>query len=304
MEKYVIGVDGGGTKTEVMLSDTNKRILDSFTIGSINYNGGSPSLIHANVEAIFQKIRERGYSREDCLAICIGAAGISNGTVKDKILSVIHEAGYQCQVFITGDVDTAFAGALAGQHGIILISGTGSICYGQDEQENAFRSGGYGHLIDDGGSGYAIARDMLAGIVQAHDGRIGPTVIKELVFGFLGIKTVEELISYVYSPDRSKKDIAQLSQLIQKAYEQRDSLGIRIIEKCAEDLILLVNAVACRIEGEIPLAVSGSILLKNEVIFQKFKEKIEEQHPRLSIKKPLHNAAYGAVLLALEKGGL
>lgn len=80
---------------------------------------------------------------------------------------------------LVGDHETALAGALEEPAGVILIAGTGSICYGVNESGAKFRAGGYGHIIDDAGSAYAIGRDILKAVVRSSDGRQGQTVLKE-----------------------------------------------------------------------------------------------------------------------------
>lgn len=300
---YVIGMDGGGTKTSVLLADTDGKVLDEFTGGTINYNGGSKEFIDSNLTNIFEVITEGGYHTGLCAAICVGAAGISNLTVKEQLLENIRKAGYQCPVSIVGDMDTAFAGALENQEGIILISGTGSICLGRDSKGNSYRTGGYGHLIDDVGSGYAIAREILSAVVKSSDGRKGPTLLKQLVFEYLNIGSMEELIAYVYAPGRNKKEIAELSVLIGKAAEDRDREAERIIEGCVSDLVELTVPVIRQWKEAPVVAVSGSVLLNNDLIYDKFCEGMQKLRPGITVMKAKKTAVYGAMLLALKLCG-
>ncbi len=300
MERYVIGMDGGGTKTAVLLADTSGRVLEEFTGGTMNYNGSSKERIDSNLQSIFHRITEKSFQAQECAAICVGAAGISNLAVKEQLLEHIRKAGYWCPVKIVGDVDTAFAGALENQEGIILISGTGSICLGKDKEGKSYRTGGYGHLIDDVGSGYAIARESLSAIVKSNDGRREPTLLKELVFEYLNINSVEELISYVYAPGRNKKEIAELSILIGKAAECGDRAAERIIEDCARDLTELAAPVVRQWKEAPVLAVSGSVLLQNTLIYEKFCKSMQKAYPGITVTKAKRTAVYGAMLLALK----
>ncbi len=306
MDNYVIGMDGGGTKTTIIAADLKGQVLESFTGDTINYNGGSKAYIDSNLQAIFRMIKDKGLLPEHCRAICIGAAGISNPLVKEQLLENIMGAGYTCPVKIVGDADTAFAGALENGEGMILIAGTGSICLGKDAEGNTYRTGGYGHLIDDEGSGYAIARDILSCVVKACDGRKEPTILKNLLFDYLGIQSVEELISYVYLPGRSKKEIAALSIIIEPALQQKDQAALEIVDRCIEGLAELTTPIIRRFHKAPVLAVAGSILMNNQWIFEGFTERMKALHPEVSIRKPKHSATYGAVLLALQeiKGGM
>ncbi len=300
MLQYVIGMDGGGTKTEVLVADREKKPLLRFQGGAINYNGQSKASVDANLQEIFRKILREGYAQTNCTGICIGAAGTSNPAVRTQIMENVREFGYECSVSVLGDEETAFAGALEGTSGAILIAGTGSICYGRDLEGNTYRSGGFGHIIDDAGSGYAIARDMLTAVVRAQDGRGEPTVLADMVFSYLNIGTIEELVGYLYHPGRSKKEIAQLSILIKAAYDAEDPAAIRIVKNCAAELAELASPVLKRIGEGTKLAVSGSILLKNEDIYREFISRMKELFIRTEVIRPRQDAAYGAVLLALQ----
>ncbi|MGF7141607.1 N-acetylglucosamine kinase-like BadF-type ATPase [Anaerotaenia torta] len=299
MTGYVIGMDGGGTKTEVLAADRNKNLLFCSQGGGINYNSGRKDRIDSNLQDLFQTLTENGFSKEACSAICIGAAGISNPLVREQILAQVRLAGYRCPAVVVGDMETAFAGALEQPYGMILIVGTGSICYGKDPEGNTYRTGGYGHLIDDEGSAYAIGRDILSAVVRARDGRLEPTILTELVFDHLNINTIEELVRYVYQPDRNKKEIAGLSVLIEKAQEAGDRAAGGIIKKCASNLLELAAPIIRRMDGEIHLAVSGSVLLKNKEILEEFTKQMNQSYPQVVVQKPFNNAAYGAVRIAL-----
>ncbi len=300
MNHYVIGMDGGGTKTTAAIMDGKGVLIDTLLGGSINYNGARKEKVDANILSIFRMVKDRGFEPKACKAICIGAAGISNPNVREFLLEITRSAGYTCDLMVVGDEETAFAGALDQSAGIILISGTGSICYGRDKSGTVYRSGGFGHLIDDVGSGYAIGRDILASVVQAFDKRSEPTLFTQLVFEYLKIGSINELIAYVYHPDRSKKDIAALSILIENAYNRGDPKALQIIRKSAEDLIGLVTPVIRQMKGNADLAATGSVLFGNKDIYQEFKNGMKRVHPLVTVIKPRQNAAYGAAMLALK----
>ena len=297
---YVIGMDGGGTKTEVLVAGLNRDILFHYQGGALNYNGGDKALIDSGLQGIFKALVTEGFLPERCLGICIGAAGTSNPSVRKYILEQVLKSGYQCRVCVVGDMDTAFAGALNNSPGIILIAGTGSICYGKDPLGSVCRSGGYGHIIGDEGSGYMIAHDILTAIVKAQDKRGEPTLLTGLVFRCLDISSIEELIGYLYAPGRTKKEIAQLSVLIKAAYDSGDTVAIQIVKKCASELIQLAEPIIRQMGNPSELAVSGSVLLKNDDIYREFEIHMKERFPGTEIIKPYHDAAYGAVLIALS----
>lgn len=326
---YVAGIDGGGTRTSVVLARTDGEIVHSFSAGPLNYNGQDEAVVAGSLQALAdglaaaiaaasgsagtdRRIADGGEGTashlSSCLAICIGAAGISHPLVAGRLTTILRGYGYQGELLLVGDHETALCGAHGGRSGIVLIAGTGAICYGRSPAGDTHRAGGYGHLIDDGGSGYAIGRDLLAAVVQAADGRIGPTRITELVYERLSLSTVPELIGYVYDPARSKRDIAALAPLLSLACEAGDEQALRIAERSADELLQPIAAVAERLDlQEGALALLGSVLTANRHVRDALHGRIAGRYPRMTVVEPQYDASYGAVLLAIEqlhKGGV
>lgn len=301
MGKYVVGLDGGGTKTEVIVADLDGNILSQFKSGAININGESIQNVERNLIYIFDTISSQIGNSDDCVYTCIGTAGISNPLTKETLKKAVVNSGYAGSLFITGDHETALYGALGKVDGIILIAGTGSICYGKNKYGIEKRTGGFGYLIDDEGSGYAIGRDILAAIVRSVDGRGKETLSKEMVFSQLNISSIEELIGFIYAKDTNKRDIAKLAPNLTIACAAGDSAALEIAKKCSDELVKLVIPIANKLElydGEIALA--GSVLQKDEFIRNLFVQKIGEMYPKMRWTYPKNGAAYGAALMAIE----
>ncbi len=125
---------------------------------------------------------------------------------------------------------TALVGANAGKNGAIIISGTGSVALGIDRCGEPVRVGGWGHLIDDTGSAYAIARDGIRLVLEGFDGRGDHTKIWDGMKKKLGLKSPEELLDFVYDPKRQKQDIAALAPIITDLSGE-DHVADQIIDK-------------------------------------------------------------------------
>ena len=302
MEKYVLGLDGGGTSCKACATNLNGEILLRDIAGSININGVSENYIRAELSALLARIySEMGDMPE---FIVIGVAGISNPRTKEVLMSILHDTGYRGKVIITGDYKIALYAKLGVLNGVLLISGTGSIAYGIDSQGDEIRVGGYGHIIDDLGSAYAIGRDILASIIKFYDGRNEATALTDLVMNELEISNIDELISYVYSPERKKSDIAALAALVEPATRVNDKMAIEIQEKAAKDLAYLIETTIRRMgEKELKIAFSGSVLEKNNFIRESLVKNIENLNTdcKIEIVDSNNDAAYGAALLALEE---
>ncbi|MDR0270720.1 MAG: ATPase [Paenibacillus sp.] len=299
--KYVAGMDGGGTKTAVTVADEQGTVVKSFTSGAINYNGQDEENVGASLKEIIAQIGQTCGGIEHCEEIVIGAAGVSNPTVVSRLSSQIRNSGYQGELHITGDHETALYGAHQREYGMILIAGTGSIGLGKNKAGKTHRAGGFGYLIDDEGSGYSIGRDLLAALVQAHDGRIPETVITRLVYEQLQFNSVQEIIGFVYDKRTNKKDIAALAPILSEACAAGDPAALNIAKKNASSLLQLVIPVAENLSlQEDSLAMAGSVLLKNAFIQGMFREKLHGYYPKMQCITPKSDASMGAVLMALR----
>lgn len=299
---YIVGVDGGGTKTAVTIIHDQEDALLTFTVGPINYNGGDADAIAVSFEEIFNRTKLYCSNLEEVTHICIGAAGVSNPTVVHFLEKHVRDNGYIGPLTITGDQETALYGAQNAMQGIILIAGTGSICFGVNEKGEQHRTGGFGHLIDDKGSGYCIGRNLLSILVQAEDGRMTDTIIPALVYEQLGLSTVKEIIGFVYHKNTTKKDIAKLAPIMTTACEKGDAQALELAEQCAASLFELVVPVIERLElYESPIAVAGSVLQKSRFVKDALERKLARTYPQTKLILPIRDAAYGAVLLGRSK---
>ncbi len=302
--KYLIGIDGGGTATKICVADSDGAIYGRHTAGPLNINGQSREEFQKTVEEILMLPVRMELPPEDCAAIGIGAAGVSNPQARAVLTEAFRRGGYDAPVYVYSDGETALAAVFPACRGIILIAGTGSICYGRRADGAMIRSGGYGHLIDDGGSAYDIARRILAAVVQAEDGRRKPTVLRELVCDRLGISGIAELIGYVYAPERKKGDLAALAVLLDQAAAMGDRTAVEIEDACADELCALLRPVIMKLPEEKDIALGGSVLLKNERIQTKVRDRILTMKDDAWIQTAKREASEGAVRLVRRELGL
>lgn len=295
---YIVGIDGGGTKTAVAIAHDQEDDILTFTVGPINYNGGDADAIAGSFKEIFNRTKLYCGNLQEVAHVCIGAAGISNPLVVRFLEQHVRSNGFNGPLTITGDQETALYGAQNDMQGIILIAGTGSICFGVNEDGEQHRTGGFGHLIDDEGSGYSIGRDLLSLLVRAEDGRINDTIIPAMVYEQLGLNTVNEIIGFVYDKNTTKKEIAQLAPIMTTACEKGDVHALKLAEHCAASLYELVVPVIERLKlAGSPIAIAGSVLQKSPFVKEALERKLAMYYPQSKLILPIKDAAYGAVLL-------
>jgi N-acetylglucosamine kinase-like BadF-type ATPase len=301
---YFIGMDGGGTKTALKLADENGNIVLTMEGGPCNINSmGKEAVGKMLKELVNDTLKEANLSMEDIKVLCIGTAGVDRPSDKAIMEELIRSTGFGGKTIITNDAVTALYGGVGGAEGIILISGTGSICYGRNSEGETKRSGGWGHLIGDEGSGYYIGINAINRIARAHDGIEEKTIMSDLILEHLKLQNASGLIDYVYRSGAGKSEIASLARLVDEAYKQGDSAAEEILLKAAFELFLASKAVidSLKLGGKkATLAVNGSVIEKNECVSSEFKRLMKRNYPLVEVVNMKNDAAYGAVLMAIN----
>lgn len=300
MEFYVTGLDGGGTKTTVSICDLSGREQERFSAGPVNYNGADSHLVEGSLVEILARL-EQSRGLENCRAMCLGAAGMSNPAVCGKLKTLIHRCGYENPLIITGDQQTALYGAMGESCGVILIAGTGSICYGRNRDGKEYRTGGCGYLIDDGGSGYAIGRDILSAAVRAMDGRAKPTVLTGMLSERCGLTTPEEIVRFVYDPKTGKREVASLAGILTEAWKEKDAAALAIARRCVSELYGMSVPVLRNLglqSGR--FACAGGILNHYPFVRDRLLGRLQRKFPNLACVRPQRDAAFGAAGMALQ----
>lgn len=298
--KWYCGWDGGGTKTGVCALDASGAPLAEAVFGPLNPNGTARETIEKTVGDCVRFMDGLPGGLDGCGGLVIGFAGVSNARAGEMIGECLKKSGYSGPARLLGDQEIALAGAVEGP-GCILIAGTGSVCFGRDARGNTFRSGGYGYLIDDGGSGYALGRDILTAVVRASDGRGPRTCLTQAVYERLGVDGTGGIITWLYAPGTGKKQIAALAPLLLPAVQAGDEAACAIARRAAEELGALAVAAwtkAGMTDGEI--ALLGSIPEHYPMIRRALCERLREKLPLARVISPRGTAALGAARLALQ----
>lgn len=289
----IAGIDGGGTHTRLELRDEENRLLSRTEFGPFNLNAIGEAAFRRLLRQVFAACGDMA----DCARLCVGGAGISNPAVGTILGQELERAGFSGMWKLCGDQEIALRGAMDGP-GIAVIAGTGSICFGKNQAGQTARSGGFGHLIDDGGSGYALGRDVLSTAVQALDGRCPDTAILERVYHRLGREDPGAIVSFVYDETTDKAAIARFSSIALALAEEGNPAAQAILNRGAGELYALAAAVQRRLglEGR-PIALLGGLLSGENPYRRAVARKLAGLG---TVIYPAHDALWGAAQMAWE----
>lgn len=289
---YIAGIDGGGTKSTLLWQALDGGGAGREVFGPFNINGIGEQALEKLMDDIAAWLKSQGR----CRALCIGAAGVSNARLEALVGGAMAAAGVE-RWSLVGDHEIALTGALDGRPGCALIAGTGSICVGVDGKGNTFRAGGWGHLIGDEGSGYALGRDALRAVTRVWDWHGKSTVLTELVSRQFGLTDRQSMVSYVYDGDKSR--IAAVAPLVEQAAADGDEIAGDIIENNAWVLAKLAEGVARRLDleqGEVVML--GGLLERETLLRRRTTDMLAGLLPDWTCVPPKRAAAEGALLLA------
>lgn len=260
----LLGVDGGGSKTRALLAAPDGTILGAGEAGASNPNAAGPGRARTEVaRAVAGAFTSAGLSpkRSRVAAACFGMAGVDKPTDSAWLREWLAEAALAPRFEVVNDCEILLDAGAPDAWGLALVSGTGSICWGRDRQGRTARAGGWGPLIGDEGSGYALSIAALRAAAKASDGRIRAPRLLAAVCAALAIEDPLRLIDYVHAPGRQKHDLAQLAPLVFALADAGDAAARRLIEEAAEELAAAVRAVKRRLRlRDAPLVLGGSLL--------------------------------------------
>lgn len=303
MSGYVLGIDGGGTKTQAIILDAAGHYIGSGIAGSSNFNNIGVEAATANIGEAVNMVRQgAGIDETTFDATFLGIAGV----VSEEDRAIVRSMAESLKLApakrtgVDHDCRIALAGGLAGAPGIVQIIGTGTSCFGINAAGDGWLAGGWGYLIADEGSGYWLGIEALKAAIAAYDTRGPDTTLLPAVMAALGINNMEEIMQRLYVARMSVTEIAALSRLIIEAARHDDSVAAGIIASGANEIARSVEAVAryLHFDEDVRLVLIGGITQAGEVVTEPLRQAIHTRLPHCSIEKPQFSAAIGAGLLA------
>ncbi len=245
---HVLGIDAGATKTVCLLADEHGRVLaearGSGANLAVDEELGVEKVLHAVMEEASRGVQEPP------AAVCLGMAGVDRPEDGRIARTIMRRLGYRSRVLVVNDALLALVAGVGLAPGIVIISGTGAIVYGRNADNLAARAGGWGHLLDDEGSGYWIGVNALKAVMREADGRGPATDLTPRVLAHFGVAAASDLVHVVYYRDLSRQEIAALSGLVQQSRETGDEIACGILEAAASELTRSAASVTARLAME------------------------------------------------------
>ncbi|MEF2071629.1 N-acetylglucosamine kinase [Consotaella aegiceratis] len=244
-DRLILGIDGGGTKVHLALADGSGRLVRQAVGGGVNPIDNP----HRWRQTLVAELRAfAGEPRLAAVAAALPAYGEVDEASRQQREAVAEVFDPLPQV-VMNDVDAAHVGAFAGEAGILILSGTGSMAWARDDQGRSWRVGGWGDVIGDEGSSHWIGLRVLARVSQSLDGRAGETALVEAVFQHLALdraRPMDALEGWVTRQTNLRAGVASLARIASGLAEAGDAGALGIIDEAADELARHVTAIAAQ----------------------------------------------------------
>lgn len=270
--QYVIGVDGGGTKTEAVAYDLEGNVLATSLTGFGNLVNGKKEALENITTAIQELIGKLNI--DGLKGIYLGLAGSEVGNNAEIVRNEVKEK-FNIDSIVMNDGDLALKALLKGEDGILVIAGTGSIAFGIKDN-TPMRCGGWGHLLGDEGSAYKISIEAFRKMTLDDDFGLERTELSQAILDKLNLKEVGEIVGFIYSS--TKDEIAQMAGLVSQAAEAGDEFAINTLKtegvaiaKACERIYTKLNFEKCKV------GLVGGVLRKSRILRQAFEGYLNER---------------------------
>lgn len=303
--KYVIGIDGGGTKTNALLVNFDGTVVAEASAGSTQLQTvGVKESSQILFDLIFQCCQQAGSTADSIHNVVMGIAGAGRASDRSDLVSSLQSIAAKKKfplnnITVETDAHIALEAAFAGGPGIIVIAGTGSIALYRTEDGKILRTGGWGKLLGDEGSGYAVGRDGLNAVMRQYDNRGDKTELTKKALVHFQSGSIDELIQMIYY---GKADVSSFAPRVCEAASAFDHVAHSVLVKNATELMdhVRVLIMQSRPKKKIPVALMGGMLESDTPYSKMVREKIISSLPNVVVQKPKFPAAFGAAIIGLN----
>ena len=306
MAPHYIGIDAGGSGTRAALATASGNVLAMGFGGPSGVLGGptgARQLRTVLADAL------NALQAPDHVVVHVGLRGTSIRSRSAAALAELHSHFPERPISISNDAVIAQWAALAGQHGVAVLAGTGSIALARDAFGHEARSGGYGYLVSDDGGAFWIGREAITACLQAFDG-LGPrTALTSAVLEHTRQRAVPDLVAWLYRGRQPVERVAALAPVVSQTANLHDAVARAILERAGAALADLAWAAARQLWPTTPpdpleVARCGGVWSAGAPLLDAFEDKLSARLPSARSIAPRLPPVGGALLLALRADGV
>jgi len=312
--ELILGIDGGGSKTIACLARPvpggEPEVLGRGAAGPCNPQTVGLAKAFENLDqAVAAAFADARLAPATVAAAVLALAGSDRDENRAAFLRWAQRYRVGRTVRVVHDALPILAAGSPDGWGIALVAGTGSFAYGVSRNGRSSRAGGWGFLLGDEGSGYAIARAGLQAAAQASEGRGPATRLLEGFLSRLNVRQPLEIIPAIYRIADDRAAVASLAGIVYQAATENDAVAQGILDRAADELAAMIAAVARELDllsANFPLALAGGALLGSSELQRRLETSIGllglHADPIASVAEPVLGALKLAQSAAVVSG--
>jgi len=304
--RHLLGIDAGGSKTVCLLANEAGEVLTCGLGGPANpHTVGIQNTQRAISQSVQQAISKSKPGKVE--VAYVGAAGVDRASDREILTVLMNELAIAESCYIDNDAAIALAGGTICKAGVVVISGTGSIAFGMNSRGERARSGGWGPILGDEGSGYDIGRRSLVAVMRSHDGRGPETTLTARIRDYLKLGDLSELVQHVYEARPEIRHVAELATLALEESQSGDPVSRQIVTEAVEELTSAAVSVVRMLDMEgqpVDVVASGGVFEHRGILLEHMRESLRNRLPKARLMRPRFEPAAGAILLGLKALGV
>lgn len=294
----VVGVDGGGSRTRVLLCDASGATLARVEGPASALQPGQESLAADVIKQLIGEALAKAERTETRPAVCVvGVAGAGQERAAQALWSALAQRRIADDVSVQADATIAMDDAFGDSAGVLLIAGTGSVAYSKSTDGRTERCGGWGPNFGDEGSAHWLGRRALSVVTAAHDGREPETALTGAILTALELEVLEDAIAWAATA--TPATYALLAPVVAQVAATGDLRANALISFCVEELALHVRTLARRCftdeRASIPVALAGGLLSRGSLVRKRLEQRLKSAVPGATVRNEDVDAARGAI---------
>jgi glucosamine kinase len=303
MSAIVIGVDGGGSKTHVIVADER-----GVTCGDVEGPGSAvrPGRAEESGDVIAATVRDAlascNMTHVVPKVLCVGVAGVGRDAERQALWQALVSRELAEEVVVHADATVALDDAFGDGAGVLLIAGTGSVAFGRGPTGSVGRCGGWGPVFGDEGGGSWIGRRALSVVTAASDGREPETALTGAILTAAEVTDVHELIAWAAAATPAR--LASLAPTVMSVAEAGDLRANAVLSLAVEELTLHLRTLARQLFGDeraaVPVALAGGLLRRGTALRKRLEHRLKSAVPGAQVRAEEVVPARGAVRGALR----
>lgn len=304
--KYVIGIDGGGSKTRGIIMKQNGEVFKDITTGPTNYHSSGILKTKETLKNLYDNLTA-GLSTKDIQHIFLGLAGADLDVDFKRLNQMISELTRE-PFTLANDIWCAFKASSSENWGAVSIYGTGANAAAISKNGQSYGLRALGHTLGGGGGGYDIACDALHFAFRSEEGTYKKTKLEKEIPKIFDQKQLTDLIDWMHPEFKlSEKDLGKITPLVFDLAEKKDEVSCEILKKYGSmqgKMLCSVIKKANLLEERIPVVIGGSVYKGSSPLFiEAMMHEVKQLNPMAYLVKAQAPPVLGALLYAQEKAG-